>query len=101
MDQDSTTRGIDWEDYIEADPEIMVGKPVIKGTRITVELILEFLAGGWSAEQVLESYPDLTPESLRAVFAFAAELVSEQRFFGVPLPARKQEATPGAAIPGR
>lgn len=78
---------IDWEQYIQADPEIMVGKPVVKGTRLTAEFLLGLFAAGWTSEQVLDSYPQLTPQSLRAVFAFAAEAVAELRFFSLPAPA--------------
>jgi len=58
---------------IVSDPEVMMGKPVIAGTRITVELILEKLAAGETAEQILESHPRLTPEAISAALAFAAE----------------------------
>ncbi|GCL40488.1 DUF433 domain-containing protein [Anabaena sp. FACHB-1250] len=58
---------------IVSDPEVMMGKPVIAGTRITVELILEKLAAGETAEQILESHPRLTPEVIPAALAFAAE----------------------------
>ncbi len=64
---------MDWRKFIESDPKMMMGKPVIKGTRITVELILEKLASGESFEQVIESHPRLTVESIRAAIAFAAE----------------------------
>ena len=58
---------------IVSDPEVMMGKPVIAGTRITVELILEKLAAGETAEQILESHSRLTPEAILAALAFAAE----------------------------
>lgn len=57
---------------IVSDPDVMMGKPVILGTRITVELILEKLAAGESAEQILASHPRLTESGLRAALAFAA-----------------------------
>jgi uncharacterized protein (DUF433 family) len=63
------------EPLIEADPRIMVGKPVIKGTRITVELILDKLVAGQTVEQILEDYPHLTREGIRAALEFAAESV--------------------------
>jgi uncharacterized protein (DUF433 family) len=56
----------DWRDHITADPDILVGKPIIKGTRISVELILGRLANGWSFEQILESYPHITREDILA-----------------------------------
>ena len=60
-------------EYVVADPEAMMGKPVIRGTRITVELILEKLAAGESVEQVLDAHPRLSRESVLAALAFAAE----------------------------
>lgn len=59
--------------YIEVNPKIMFGKAVVKGTRITVELILEKLAAGESIETILEDYPSLTKESIFAALQFAAE----------------------------
>ncbi len=64
---------MDWRKFIESDPKIMMGKPVVKGTRITVELILEKIAGGESFEQLIEAHPRLTVEAIRAAVAFAAE----------------------------
>ena len=58
---------------VVSDPSVMMGKPVIAGTRITVELILEKLAGGESADQILSAHPHLPPDSIRAALAFAAE----------------------------
>ena len=59
-------------DFIISSPAVMLGKPVIKGTRITVELILEKLSDGESVQEILESHPHLTEESIRAALAFAA-----------------------------
>jgi uncharacterized protein (DUF433 family) len=63
-------------DRIHADPVIMVGKPVIKGTRITVEHIMNELAAGMSAAEILSQYPRLTGEDVRAACAFAAVAVA-------------------------
>jgi uncharacterized protein (DUF433 family) len=60
---------------ITSDPKIMMGKPVIAGTRITVELILDKLAAGESPDQILSEHPRLTPEAIRAALAFAAEVL--------------------------
>jgi uncharacterized protein (DUF433 family) len=60
---------------IVADPEIMLGKPTVRGTRITVELILEKLAAGETVDQILASQPHLTDEGVRAAIAFAAEVL--------------------------
>jgi len=59
--------------YIERNPKVMLGKPVIKGTRITVELIVERLGQGWTEEQILDSYPHLKPEHVRAALLYASE----------------------------
>jgi uncharacterized protein (DUF433 family) len=60
------------QDLIETDPAVMMGKPVVSGTRITVELILEKLAAGETVEELLKAHPHLTREGIRAAWAFAA-----------------------------
>ena len=72
---------MDWKEYIYSHPEILSGKPVVKGTRLSVDFLLELLANGWSEEQLFDSYPNLTRDSLRAVFAFAAESTRDERAF--------------------
>lgn len=74
----------EWETYIHSDPEVLLGKPVVKGTRLAVEFILGLFAGGWSEQQVLENYPMLTPEALRAVFAFSAECMRDEALYVMP-----------------
>ncbi len=61
------------EKLIVSDPTVMMGKPVVKGTQITVELILEKLAAGETVEQILEAHPRLSREGIQAALAFAAE----------------------------
>ena len=63
-------------DRIEVNPKVMVGKPVIKGTRIPVELILRMLSQGISEEEILEEYPHLTKEDIQAALAYAAEALA-------------------------
>ncbi len=75
---------MNWEDRISSDRNIMVGKPTITGTRITVEFILGRLADGWTEKDILENYPRLTPDDLRAVFAFAAERLKDEGALGIP-----------------
>jgi uncharacterized protein (DUF433 family) len=70
--------------YVEANPKIMLGKPVIRGTRITVENILERLGAGESVDDVLEAYPELTPEAIRGALAFAAEVLSGEAVYPIP-----------------
>ncbi len=60
------------KEFIQSDPLIMMGKPIIAGTRITVELILEKMAAGETIEQILEAHPRLTRETIQAALAFAA-----------------------------
>jgi len=73
---------MDWRQYIEQRPDVMLGKPVIKGTRLTVELILERLSDGDSEADLLDSHPRLRPEHIRAALAFAAaSLSSEENVF--------------------
>lgn len=67
------TRLMDLNERIIIDPDIRSGKPCIKGTRITVYDILEYLAGGMSEEEILEDFPDLSREDIRAALAFAAD----------------------------
>ena len=75
---------MNWKEYIHSDPEILLGKPVVKGTRLAVDFILNLFATGWTHEQILENYPTLTPDALRAVFAFAAECMRDEAFNTLP-----------------
>ena len=75
---------INWRKFIHSDPEILVGKPVVKGTRLSVEFILGLFAEGWTEQQMLDNYPVLTTESLQAVFAFAADCMREESLYAVP-----------------
>lgn len=72
---------MDWRPFIHADPAILSGKPVVKGTRLSVDFILGLFAAGWSEAQVLDSYPSLTHERLQAVFAFAADCLRDERMY--------------------
>ena len=66
---------------IVVDPKVMFGKPVIKGTRITVELILRKLGGGHSFADVIDAYPRLSEDDLRAALAFAADYMQHESIF--------------------
>jgi uncharacterized protein (DUF433 family) len=67
---------MNWQDYIEQRPDIMQGKPVLKGTRLTVELILERLADGNTVQDLLAAHPRLRLEHIRAALAYAAAALS-------------------------
>jgi uncharacterized protein (DUF433 family) len=69
---------MDWRDRIKADPAILVGKPCIKGTRMSVEYILELLAHGWSFDAILESWDHITEADIRACIAYGADLVTKE-----------------------
>ena len=68
---------MNWRDRIDSDPNVIGGKPRVKGTRMGVTFLLELFAAGWTQEQVLENYPHLTAEDLRAVFAFALDATTD------------------------
>lgn len=75
---------VNWRDYIHSDPQVLTGKPVVKGTRLAVDFILGLFAAGWTDQQVLESYPTLTPRALQAIFAFAVECMREEALYVLP-----------------
>ena len=68
---------------ITVNPKVMVGKPTVRGLRITVEQILKALAGGVTSEELLEDYPELENEDIQAVLLYAAELAQEERVYAV------------------
>jgi uncharacterized protein (DUF433 family) len=72
-----------WEARITIDPAVLVGKPVVRGTRIAVELVVELLANGWSEAQILENYPGLTKEDVAACLAYAAERLKSEAVYPV------------------
>jgi uncharacterized protein (DUF433 family) len=65
---------VDWKDYILSDPEILRGKPCLKGTRIPVSLVLGYLANGKSVDQIIGEFPDLTPNQIAACLDYARDL---------------------------
>ena len=66
---------LDWHERITLDPAVLVGKPCIKGTRISVELIVEALADGWTYEQILESWDHITKQDILACLAYASDVL--------------------------
>ncbi|HIJ80282.1 MAG TPA: DUF433 domain-containing protein [Desulfuromonadales bacterium] len=71
----------DWHVYIHSDPAVMLGKPVIKGTRITVSFVLDLYAAGWTEESILENYPHISKDSLLAVLSFTAECMKQENLY--------------------
>jgi uncharacterized protein (DUF433 family) len=78
-----------YQNRIVVDPKIMVGKPIIKGTRITVELILRLLAQGQTIEEILKAYPHLKREDILAALEYATEIIAEEKIFPLTLPVKK------------
>jgi uncharacterized protein (DUF433 family) len=65
--------GMDWQDYITVDPNVCHGRACIKGTRIMVSVVLDNLAAGFTADEIIQSYPSLSRETVQAAMAYAAE----------------------------
>ncbi len=72
-----------WEDRITIDPRVLTGKPVVKGTRLAVEFIVDLLALGWTEAQILENYPGIAREDIRACLQYATEMLKSERVFPV------------------
>lgn len=67
-----------YRERIAVDPDIMIGKPIIKGTRITVELILRKLSEGMTTDDILEAYPHLTKEDIFAALSYSADVIAQE-----------------------
>jgi len=72
---------MDWKEYIVSDNEVLLGKPTIKGSRLSVELIIGLLAQGWTEQQILQNYPRLTKEALQAVFLYIQDCMHDGLLF--------------------
>jgi uncharacterized protein (DUF433 family) len=76
---------VDWNEHIVIDPAILVGKPVVKGTRLAVEFIIGLLAQGWSESEILRNYPGLTHEGVLACLSYASALLGAEKVY-LPTP---------------
>lgn len=74
----------DWKDRIVVDPDVLVGKPVVKGTRMSVEFVVDLLARGWTFDQVLDEYDHLTADDIRACLAYATDMLRTEKVYLVP-----------------
>ena len=72
---------MEWQERIVIDSKVLTGKPIVRGTRISVELVVELLAAGWSHDQILTSYPHLTEDDIRACLSYASELLREEKVY--------------------
>lgn len=75
---------INWKDHIVSDKCILLGKPIIKGTRLSIEHLVNLFAQGWSEQQILENYPSLTKNDLYAVFGYVRECLHDGLMFELP-----------------
>jgi uncharacterized protein (DUF433 family) len=74
----------EWKDRITVNHSILAGKPIIKGTRIAVEFIMDLLANGWTTEKILKNYPQLKKGDITAVLKYATELLKEEKVYPLP-----------------
>lgn len=72
---------MDWKERIAVDPNVLVGKPVVKGTRLAVEFIVDLLAQGWSEEEILRNYPGLTSEDIKACLRYASAVLHAEKIY--------------------
>jgi len=75
---------MDWQTHITLDPNILVGKPIIKGTRLAVEFIIDLLAQGWSIEEILRNYPGITREQIQACLSYASAALKAEKVYSLP-----------------
>ncbi len=75
---------MNWQDRITIDPKVLVGKPIVKGTRISVEFVVDLLGRGWTVEQVLYEYDHLAPEDVQACLAYASEVLKSEHVYLLP-----------------
>lgn len=70
-----------WRERVVLDPQVLAGKPVIRGTRLAVEFIIDLLAQGWSENEILSNYPGITPDDVRACLEYASEILHAERVY--------------------
>lgn len=75
---------MDLRDRIDINPEILVGKPIIRGTRIAVEFVLDLLGQGWAEAKIIENYPQLTREDILAALQYTTALLKEESVYSLP-----------------
>jgi len=74
---------MEWQERIIVDPKILVGKPVIKGTRLAVEFIIDLVAEGWSEAEILRNYPGLTHEDIQACLRYAGQMLKSEKVYAI------------------
>jgi uncharacterized protein (DUF433 family) len=74
---------MDWQTRITLDPNILVGKPIIKGTRLAVEFIVDLLAQGWTTDEILRNYPGITLEDIQACLGYASAALQSEKVYAL------------------
>lgn len=74
---------MNWREHVYSNPEIGLGKPIFRNTRIKVEFVLKLMAAGWSAERMAEEFPGILPEHPQAAAAFAADLMRDEDYVAI------------------
>jgi len=75
---------MNWRERITVDPDVLVGKPIVRGTRISVEFVVDLLGRGWTQEEILREYDHLAPEDIQACLAYASEVLKSERVYLLP-----------------
>jgi uncharacterized protein (DUF433 family) len=76
---------MNWQDRITVDPKILVGKPIVKGTRIAVEFVIDLLGRGWTVDRLLKEYDHLTQKDIQACLAYAGDALKSERVYLLPV----------------
>jgi len=76
---------MDWQTRITLNPDILAGKPIIQGTRLAVEFIIDLLAQGWSNDEVLRNYPGITLEDIQACLSYASAALKAEKVYAIPV----------------
>ncbi len=74
---------MDWQERVVLNPEVLAGKPVIRGTRLAVTFIIDLLAQGWTEREILDNYPGISREDINACLAYASEVLNAQKVYPV------------------
>ena len=76
---------MDQQSRITINPDILVGKPIIRGTRITVEFIIDLLAQGWSADEILRNYPGISLEDIQVCLSYTSATLKAEKVYAIPV----------------
>lgn len=76
---------MDWQSRITFDPDILTGKPVIQGTRLAVEFIIDLLAQGWSTDEITRNYPGISLEDIQACLSYASATLKAEKVYAIPV----------------